>query len=227
MTSLLLLPASGAAADGVFRERARELGVDFVHDFFGSGHKYMPENMAPGVVVFDFDGDGLLDIYLVQSAPIGPDVGPGTETNRLFRQTLEGRFEDVTERAGVGDSGYGMGATFGDYDRDGDLDLYVSNYGPNVLLRNESRRRLVRVGSGCRRGGLPVVEHRRRLLRPRRRRRSRPVRRQLRRLQLRQRRLVRQRPARRARLLPPGRLRGVARLLLPQRGRRDVHRRQR
>jgi len=123
-------------AAGRFQERSAELGIEFVHQHFGTGEKYMPENMAPGVVIFDYDGDGLLDVYLVQGALIGPEVGESTATNRLFRQTLEGRYEDVTQRAGVGDTGYGMGATFGDYDRDGDVDLYVSNYGPNVLYRN-------------------------------------------------------------------------------------------
>jgi hypothetical protein len=122
--------------DPRFHERSRELGIDFVYEHFGTGEKYMPENMAPGVLMLDYDGDGLLDIYLMQGAPIGPENPPGTVTNRLFRQTLDGRFEDATERAGVGDTSYGMGGTFGDYDRDGDLDIYVSNWGPNTLYRN-------------------------------------------------------------------------------------------
>ncbi len=129
-----------APAPPRFAERSAALGVEFSHRHFGAGEKYMPENMAPGVAILDYDGDGLLDVYLVQGAPIGPEVDPGAAppeaANRLFRQNAEGRFEDVTDRAGVGDRGYGMGASFGDFDRDGDLDLYVTNFGPNVLYRN-------------------------------------------------------------------------------------------
>ncbi len=147
--ALLLLPAppavfasqaTPAPAAPRFAERAAALGLEFSHRHFGTGEKYMPENMAPGVAIFDYDGDGRLDVYLVQGAPIGPEVDPAAAppeaANRLFRQTREGRFEDVTDRAGVGDRGYGMGAGFGDVDRDGDLDLYVTNFGPNVLYRN-------------------------------------------------------------------------------------------
>ncbi|MGB6001281.1 MAG: CRTAC1 family protein, partial [Thermoanaerobaculia bacterium] len=80
--------------------------------------------------------DGLLDVYFAQGAPLTGDKRNATAVNRLFRQTPDGTFVDVTARAGVGDPGYGMGASFGDYDRDGDLDIYVTNFGANVLLRN-------------------------------------------------------------------------------------------
>ncbi len=150
LLSLGLLGTSAAAAETAeagagpasprFAERSAALGIRFSHRHFGTGEKYMPENMAPGVAVFDYDGDGRLDVYLVQGAPIGPDVDPAAAppeaANRLFRQTGDGGFEDVTARAGVGDRGYGMGASFGDVDRDGDLDLYVTNFGANVLYRN-------------------------------------------------------------------------------------------
>ena len=97
----------------------------------------MPENMAPGVVLFDYDGDGDLDLYLPQGAPLGPQAAPdSTARNRLLRRDGDGRFHDVTASAGVGDRGYGMGAASGDYDGDGDLDLYVTNFGANVLYRN-------------------------------------------------------------------------------------------
>ena len=97
----------------------------------------MPENMSPGLVVFDFDSDGLLDIYLVQGVPLVGDKDVPDAVNKLYRQTPEGTYVDFTSRAGVADSnGYGMGASFGDYDRDGDPDLYVTNYGPNTLFRN-------------------------------------------------------------------------------------------
>ena len=124
-------------AQPLFTERTAELGVGFVHRHFGTGEKYMPENMAPGVAILDADGDGRLDIYLVQGAPIGPGAAADpSATNRLFRQRPDGTFEDVTEPTGTGDAGYGMGAAFGDVDADGDLDLYVTNFGRNTLFEN-------------------------------------------------------------------------------------------
>ena len=128
--------AQGAETKGRFVESAAELGIDFTHRHFGTGEKYMPENMGPGVAVLDYDGDGLLDVYFAQGIPLAGDERDPTAINRLFRQTPDGTFVDVTARAGVGDPGYGMGSSFGDYDRDGDLDLYVTNFGPNVLYRN-------------------------------------------------------------------------------------------
>jgi hypothetical protein len=131
-------PTAGQGADtkSRFVESAAELGIDFTHRHFGTGEKYMPENMGPGVAVLDYDGDGLLDVYFAQGVPLTGDEQDPTAVNRLFRQTPDGTFVDVTARAGVGDPGYGMGSSFGDYDRDGDLDLYVTNFGPNVLYRN-------------------------------------------------------------------------------------------
>jgi len=119
-----------------FEEVAAERGLVFTHE---SGHDrayYMPEAVGGGAALFDMDGDGDLDAYLVQSGKLtaAPDGRPG---NRLFRNTGGGRFEDVTAGSGADDRGYGMGVVAGDYDADGDIDLYVTNLGPNVLLRNE------------------------------------------------------------------------------------------
>jgi hypothetical protein len=137
----LLAAASAATGQGDdaaprFVDSATELGIDFTHRHFGTGEKYMPENMGPGVAVLDYDGDGLLDVYFAQGVPLAGEDRDATAVNRLFRQTPDGTFVDVTARAGVGDPGYGMGASFGDYDRDGDLDLYVTNFGDNVLFSN-------------------------------------------------------------------------------------------
>ncbi len=122
-------------SDPWFEEVAAETGIDFVHQ---SGHDriyYMPEIIAGGVGLLDYDGDGFIDIYLVQAGRLtpGPAAPPG---NRLYHNRGDGTFEDVTAAAGVGDAGYGMGAACGDYDNDGDTDIYVTNYGPNVLYRN-------------------------------------------------------------------------------------------
>ena len=131
----------------LFRDVASPTGLNFHHFNFGAGHHYMPEIMGAGVALFDYDNDGDLDIYLVQGTVLDragkplvtppPGWKPG---NRLFKNLLaetgELRFVDVTEKAGVGHIGYGMGAAVGDYDNDGFLDLYVTNYGRNVLYHN-------------------------------------------------------------------------------------------
>lgn len=111
-------------------------GLDFVHDRGALGEKWVPETMTAGAAVLDADGDGHMDLYLVQSGPLFGDRS-GAPGNRLFRNRGDGAFEDVTAAAGVGDTGYGQGAVAADYDGDGDVDLYVLNYGVNVLYRNE------------------------------------------------------------------------------------------
>ena len=131
---LTLIAATPDAAR--FVESSGELGLRFEHRHFGTGEKYMPENMGSGVTVFDANGDGRLDVYVVQGAPIGPKTPAGDDGNRLFLQRDDGTFTDVSKTSGANDHGYGMGASFGDVDRDGDLDLYVTNFGSNVLLRN-------------------------------------------------------------------------------------------
>lgn len=118
-----------------YRDVTEEAGLNFVHDHGGSGRKYLPETMGSGGCVLDFDGDGWMDVYLVQSGSLTGDRAAGS-VNRLFRNRGDGTFEDVTERAGVGHPGYGQGAVAADYDRDGDTDLYITNLGPNVLYRN-------------------------------------------------------------------------------------------
>ena len=90
--------------------------------------------MGSGLAVFDYDGDGDLDVYFV-NADAHPSVDSG---NRLFRRDADGVFRDATMEAGLGDTGYGMGTALGDIDNDGDLDLLVTNDGPNRLYRNNA-----------------------------------------------------------------------------------------
>ncbi len=111
-----------------------ESGVDFVHTNGGAGEMFITETVMGGLATFDYDGDGLVDIYFVNGASILPD-GPNS-TNRLYRNIGNWKFVDVTQQAGVGHAGCGMGAVAGDIDNDGDVDLFITNYGENVLYVN-------------------------------------------------------------------------------------------
>ncbi len=111
--------------------------VDFVYQSGDLGERWLPTIMGGGVAVFDANGDGRPDLYLVDgnNSPLGKQpAGPGG--NRLFLQMQDGRFLDSTAESGLGDRHYGMGVALGDIDNDGRLDLYVTNYGPDRLFRN-------------------------------------------------------------------------------------------
>jgi hypothetical protein len=112
-------------------------GVRFRHTDGSSGRHYIVEYVSAGLALFDYDGDGLIDVYFLNGAPLlgtEVDVPP---RNALYRNEGAWKFRDVTEEAGVGDTGHGLGVAAADYDNDGDQDLYVNNYGPNVLYRND------------------------------------------------------------------------------------------
>lgn len=130
-------PLSGLSIGAAFVEITEEAGLDFRYVNGASGHKYMVEAVGSGAAFFDDDGDGWLDLYIVNGAPMPGYRGPSSP-NAHYRNQRDGTFADVTAAAGTGDAGFGMGAAVGDYDNDGDADLYVTNYGPNVLYRNES-----------------------------------------------------------------------------------------
>ncbi len=120
-----------------FVDVTAESGLTFDHQNGFSGYRYLPETMGGGVAWLDYDGDGSLDAYFVNSTAAAGDESARPATNRLFRNQGDRSFEDVTETAGVGDAGFGQGCTVGDYDNDGDADLYVLNDGPNILYRND------------------------------------------------------------------------------------------
>jgi hypothetical protein len=123
-----------------FREAAVETGLHFRHHPYPSGKFYMPEIMGAGVALLDYDNDGDLDAYLVQGMALAGGAAQDKSGNRLFRNELieSGKFQftDVTEGSGGGVVVYGMGVATGDFDGDGRVDLYVTAFGKNALLRN-------------------------------------------------------------------------------------------
>ncbi|HVT97094.1 MAG TPA: CRTAC1 family protein [Acidobacteriaceae bacterium] len=127
-----------------FEDVTAPLGVHFIHQAPHSSRKYLLETMGSGVALFDYDNDGRLDLYLVNGAPFDDFVPKGTIPektdpkywNRLYHQRADGTFEDVTEKAGVAGVGYGMGVAAGDYNNDGNEDLFVTSLGENHLYRN-------------------------------------------------------------------------------------------
>jgi hypothetical protein len=121
-----------------FADVTRAAGIDQLHRNGGTGRKYYVETVPPGACWLDYDNDGWQDLYLVQSGPLpGAPRDASTPHSRLLRNRGDGTFEDTTDRAGVANAaGYGDGCTAGDYDNDGDQDLYVTNFGPSVLYRN-------------------------------------------------------------------------------------------
>lgn len=158
---LTILGAAGAAqqpsAGGsrvLFRDVTEEAGIRFVHQA-APEKKFIMESMSGGVALLDFDGDGLLDIYLTNSLTVETAHDPRSSRSALYRNLGAMRFEDVTERAGVGYPGWAMGVCSADFDGDGREDVYVTGLGRNSLFRNDGGGRFTDVAEsiGVRGGG--------------------------------------------------------------------------
>ncbi len=151
---LLALLATGAAATDAapapFTEVAAEVGLDFVHFNGMSGELYFAEMAGAGIGVFDCDNDGDLEVYISQGAILAPGKTPAdalypppagtTPADRLYRNELSAaggrvKFRDFTDKSGLEATTYGMGVAAGDYDNDGAVDLYVTNFGADQLWR--------------------------------------------------------------------------------------------
>ncbi|MGA2004656.1 MAG: CRTAC1 family protein [Terriglobales bacterium] len=111
-------------------------GITWSHTAGNSPEKYLPESTGAGCAFFDYDNDGWMDIYLVNSGLCDFYTPPKPLRNALYRNNRDGTFTDVTEKAGVRGDGYGMGVAVGDYNADGFPDLYVTQYGRSILYRN-------------------------------------------------------------------------------------------
>ena len=128
--------AQSSNSSVIFKDVTASAGISFVHSA-GKRSSLLPEDVGSGAAFADYNNDGHIDLYVVNNpGPLDAEITEASAGNVLYRNNGDGTFADVTAEAEVGDRGYGMGCIFGDYDNDGDLDLYVTNYGPNVLYRN-------------------------------------------------------------------------------------------
>jgi hypothetical protein len=133
----LLCHAADAPQRPVFEEVPPSAsGIHWVHTAGRSAEKYLPESSGAGCAFFDFDNDGWMDIYLVNSGPSNFHHPAHPLSNALYRNNRDGTFTDVTAKAGVAGGGYGMGVAVGDYNGDGLPDLYITQVGQNILYRN-------------------------------------------------------------------------------------------
>lgn len=131
------LNASTVHAQIRFKNASASSGIEFKHRDGSGGQRYIVEYVASGMVSFDYDGDGLQDLYFLNGGQLQGTKYEDPPTNRLFRNLGNLQFVDVTLMAGVGDQGHSLGGVAGDLDNDGDQDLFVNNFGNNVLYQNQ------------------------------------------------------------------------------------------
>ncbi|MFN2513345.1 MAG: CRTAC1 family protein [Pyrinomonadaceae bacterium] len=115
-------------------------GINWSHDNAHSPDRQLPETVGAGCAFFDYDNDGWMDLYLVNSGPSDFFAPSAPLKNALYRNNRDGTFTNVTDKAGVAGGRFGMGVAAADYDDDGHVDLYVTNYGRNTLYRNNGNR---------------------------------------------------------------------------------------
>ena len=142
LVGLVAVVTAQTRDDGpLFEEVAASVGLTFTYENGAVGQFYVPEVMGAGAALIDYDNDGDLDVYLLQGQSLDPKAPrDAARTHRLFRNELIERktlrFTDVTAGSGLGGTSYAMGVATGDYDNDGDQDVYVTALGPDTLYRN-------------------------------------------------------------------------------------------
>src|SRR5437870_12427762 len=137
LNSRLIISAQTPKPKVTFEEvPASKSGITWVHNNAHSTDRYLPETVGAGCAFLDYDNDGWMDIYLVNSGPSDFYTPTTPLKNVLYHNNHDGTFTDVTDKAGVAGGTFGMGIAAGDYDGDGWVDLYVTSYGRNILYHN-------------------------------------------------------------------------------------------
>ena len=131
-----LWTAQAETDNPLFTEVTAALGFSQTEASWSPGTHALPEVIGSGVALFDYNNDGALDVLHIRFPPPGKEDSPAP--NQLFQQQPDGTFVDVTASAGIGHEGYGQGVAIGDVDNDGDVDVYVTNYGADAFYRNNS-----------------------------------------------------------------------------------------
>ena len=132
---LVLSPAATQSLKVTFTDITAQAGITFKH-VASPEKKYIVESMSGGVAMFDYDNDGKLDIFLVNSLSVDLVKSKGKTKSQLYHNDGNGKFTEVGEKAGVSDVGWGMGVAIGDYNNDGFDDIYVTCLGPDHLFKN-------------------------------------------------------------------------------------------
>ena len=161
---LLAIVSLRAQSNITFENVAKAVGVTFTHVNGASAEKYLVETMGSGAAFLDYDNDGWIDLFVVDGGSVAPKPEakaepaapkpPAKAGHRLYHNEGKGLFKDVTAASGIVHREYGMGVCAGDVDGDGRTDLYITNYGPNILYRNSGNgaftdiTRTARVGLG-------------------------------------------------------------------------------
>ncbi len=125
-----------SAQDIILNDATDGSGVDFIHSDGSYGQRFVIEVMSGGLALWDFDNDGDMDIYFLNGAPINKPQPNPPARDAMYRNDGGFKFTEVSRLAGLGDTAMGLGIGWGDYDNDGFADLYLNNYGPNVLYHN-------------------------------------------------------------------------------------------
>ncbi|MHC4526627.1 MAG: CRTAC1 family protein [Planctomycetota bacterium] len=138
LASFLVVCGLAAAVESSIQltDITTQTGISFIHRDGSCGDYNILETVTAGLALFDYDNDGDDDIYFVNGGTLKGTAYPSPPTNMLYRNDGNWKFTDVTAQSDAGDTSHGLAVAAADYDNDGDLDLYVSNYGPNVLYRN-------------------------------------------------------------------------------------------
>ena len=130
-----IAPAKSETFPLEFKNITNQAGISFIHNNGAFGKKYLPESMGSGCAFLDYNNDGWQDILLINSMD-WPSNKRKSTFSALYKNNQNGTFSDVTQQAGLAVETYGMGTTIGDYDNDGDSDIYISSLGPDLLFRN-------------------------------------------------------------------------------------------